>query len=86
MKNSKQIARQIINTTLTKINEEFPEVKNCPKCKSKGLGGNVPVGHPNGMDTIWLPMACCSNPDCEFSKTNYQDYDKWQEMERENDR
>lgn len=59
-------------------------VKNCPKCKSKGLGGFARVGHPNGMNSIRIHVACCSNPDCEFAEPNYQDYDKWQEMEREN--
>lgn len=81
----KSTAIKILTTTLEKIQEEHIGVKNCPKCGAKGLGGNVPVGHPNGMDTIWLRVACCSKPDCEFCEPNYQDYDKWQEMERENE-
>ena len=85
MENSEQIAKQIINTVLTKINEKFPEIKNCPKCNSKGLSGNVPVGYPNGMDTMWLHVACCSNPDCEFAEPGYRDYNNWQEMERKDE-
>ena len=67
---------------------EVMAVKNCPKCNSKGLGGYIRVGHPNGMNTIKLHIACCSNPDCEYGNPDpdhpryYSDYDKWQNMER----
>jgi len=57
-------------------------VKNCPKCGAKGLGGKVPAGAPDGWSTLWFHVACCSNPDCEYAEPNYIDYDKWQEMER----